>query len=115
MGKTLTMVKEKEATSDCTAFLEVMGASPTNKVLDFLIENERASWSMNEISKISNVGYSTLKILLPQLLNNHLIFVDRQIGNIKLYKINKKNKIIKHIYKIYKEIEKKTLREFVSS
>ena len=51
-----------------TFFIKVMGKSPNNKVLNFLIENDRESWSMNEISEQGNIGYSTLKLLLPKML-----------------------------------------------
>lgn len=112
MEKTVMVMREEEVQTSDTAFLEVMGASPINKVLGFLIENERASWSMNEISENANVGYSTLKIVLPKMLKNKLLFVDKRIGKIKLYKINKENEIIKFIVSIYKTIEKRELRKF---
>ena len=42
-----------------TSFLEVMGDSPINKVIDFLIENDRESWSMNEISENASPLYES--------------------------------------------------------
>lgn len=96
-----------------TFFLEIMGASPMNRVLDFLIENDRTSWSMVEISKNAGVGYSTLKLILPRLEKNKLILVDKQIGKIKLYKINKEDSIVKKIYSLHKEINIKIMERFI--
>jgi hypothetical protein len=107
----LTVQQEPEV--DDTVFLEVMGKSPVNKVLDFLIENERDSWTMKEISEGRNVGYSTLKILLPRMIQHKLIIIGREIGKSKLYKINKDNEIIKYLYKIYNALEKQALDDFV--
>lgn len=116
MEKAITITKEKEAqATGTTVFLEVMGASPINKVLDFLIENDRASWSMNEISENANAGYSTLKILLPKMLKNNLLLVDKQIGKIKLYRINRNNEVIKRVCSIYKSTERMALEEFRDS
>lgn len=92
-----------------TSFLKVMGANPINKTLDFLIENERDSWTMAEISKNAGVGYSTLKLVLPKLLKNELIFIDKQIGKLKLYKINKENKIVSKLYLLHNTINKESI------
>ncbi len=90
--------------SSRTSFLKIMGANPINRVLDFLIENERTSWSMVEISKNANVGYSTLKIILPKMLETNLIKVVKKIGKIKLYVINKESSIVKKLFLLHKEI-----------
>lgn len=87
-----------------TSFLRVMGANPINRVLDFLIENDRESWTMIEISKNANIGYSTLKLILPKLLKNKLIIIQKQIGKTKLYAVNKDNIIVKKIYELYNQI-----------
>lgn len=117
MARTITMTETKDVQAGDTLFLEVMGASPINKVFDFLIENERTSWSMNEISENMNVGYSTLKILIPKMLRNNLLVIDRKIGKIKLYKLNKENEIIKLVYGIYNKVyqtELKRIRDGLS-
>ncbi len=112
MARAITITEEStEAQIDDTVFLEVMGKSPINKVFDFLIENDRASWTMKDISQGRNIGYSTLKMLLPKMVDSNLILVDREIGKIKFYKINKGNEIVKHVYKIYNATFEKLLKE----
>lgn len=95
-----------------TSFLIVMGASPINRILDFLIENERESWSMIEISKNAGVGYATLKLILPRLLKNGLITIKKQIGKIKLYSINKENPVAKKLFGLHEEIAIKEMERF---
>jgi len=66
---------------------------------------------MKDISQGRNIGYSTLKMLLPKMVDSNLILVDREIGKIKFYKINKGNEIVKHVYKIYNATFEKLLKE----
>lgn len=89
-----------------TSFLKVMGANPINRILDFLIENKRESWTMVEIRDNANVGYSTLKIIIPKMQKMNLIKITRTIGNSHLYTINEENPIIKKIKDLHKEIIK---------
>lgn len=107
-------MKEKKENIN-TSFLKIMGNSPINKVLDFLIENERESWSMNEISENANVGYSTLKLILPKIVKNNLVYIKKEIGKIKLYTINKENAIVKKIYDLYKTINKSEIERLIKS
>ena len=116
MNRAITVTEESiECQVDDTAFLEVMGKSPVNKVLDFLIENDDASWTMKDISEGRNMGYSTLKLLLPKMIESNLILIDREIGKIKFYKINKDNDIVKYVYKIYNVIDEKVKQDFMNS
>jgi len=86
-----------KAKENNTSFLEVMGDTPYNKVLDFLIENERESWTMGEISENSDIGYSTLKMIIPRMLNFGLIIIVRTVGKSNLYTINQESPIVKEL------------------
>jgi len=98
-----------------TNFIHVMGDSPINRVLDFLIENDRESWTMVEIRDGANVGYSTLKIILPELLENQLIFVSKTVGKSRLFKINKENVVIKKLYELYNTINENEIKRFIKA
>ncbi len=87
-----------------TSFIEVMGDYPINRVIDFLIENDRAEWSIMEIVDQTGIGYSTLKKLLPHLIEKDLIVSDRQVARSKLYRINKNSKVAKELYALHNAI-----------
>ena len=97
-----------------TLLLEVLGASPPMRVLDFLIENERTSWSLIEISKNAKVGYSTLKLIIPTLLKAGLIKVDRTIGRVKLYIIVKNNGIVQKLSSLRNTINSQLVETFIN-
>lgn len=84
-----------------TSFLLVMGDYPINKTLDFLIENQRTDWSIKEISDQANIGYSTLKKLMPKLLKYDLVRVNRSVGKAKLYSINKESNVVDALIDLY--------------
>ena len=96
-----------------TNFVEIMGDNPTARILDFLIENDRDSWTMVEIRDGAKVGYSTLKIILPQMLKNKLIIVKKTVGKSRLFTINKENPIIKKVYELYNTINKIEIKRFI--
>ena len=83
--------------SNKSFFQETLGGSPQIKVLDFFISNEHSAWNLMEIQSQAKVGYSTLKILIPELLEKELIVIERTIGKSRMYKINLKNPAVKHL------------------
>lgn len=87
-----------------TAFLKIMGANPRNRILDFLIENKRESWTMIEIRDNANVGYATLKLILPEMEKEGLIKVTKIVGRSKLYTINNDSSIVEKIESLHQEI-----------
>jgi len=74
-----------------------MGNSPQVKVIDFFIDNMRTSWSLVEIKNNTNTGYSTLKLLLPRLVKQRIVKVDKKLGKIKFYTLNMKNPAVKRL------------------
>lgn len=79
-----------------TVLREFFGDSPQVKVLDFFMENAviNNGWSIVEIQKKTNTGYSTLKILLPKLVKKKILKIQKKLGKIKFYQLNKENIIV---------------------
>lgn len=98
--------------SSKTNFLIALGSSPINKVLDFLIENRRGSWTMVEISKNARVGYSTLKIVMPNLLKNGLVKINKKVGKSNLFVINDENPTVEKLEDFRKQINLQSLKKF---
>jgi hypothetical protein len=72
-------------------FLKKMGSSTRNKIMDFLITFSDFDYSLKEISKNSNTGYSTVKIIIKKMLEDDWLILTRKISKIKLYKLNRDN------------------------
>ena len=85
-------------------FLKKQGASPKNKVLDFLITYSELDYSLKEIAKHSEAGYSTVKLLIKKLVKDKWIIPTRKISKIKLYKLNVNNPEVKKFIEFYWEV-----------
>lgn len=98
-------------------FVECFGSSPYVKVLDFLIQGQEFDYSMTEVARGANVGWSAFTRIWNQLLEKNIIVPTREIGNAKLFKLNKKNlfvqKLIKfdwELTKLYSGIDEKLIK-----
>ncbi len=93
-----------------TVFLQIFGNSPVLRVLDFLVVNDDFDYSMTDISKLSGVGYSTLKIFWLRLEEKKIVIKTRGIGRAKLYKLNYENPVVKKFRDFYWETTKLNVR-----
>lgn len=87
-------------------FVEYFGASPYVKVLDFLIDGQEFDYSMTEVAKGANVGWSAFTRIWNQLLNKEIIIPTRTIGNAKLFKLNTNNPFVEKLIKFDWELTK---------
>lgn len=96
-----------------SVFLEVMGDYPINRVLDFLVNFDDFDYSLTDIAKFSRVGYATLQLFWKDLEKAHIVVQTRTVGKAKMYKINKKNPVVKNFVKMYWTLVKKKNLEYI--
>tara|TARA_Y100000034_G_scaffold101104_1_gene125124 strand:+ start:747 stop:1073 length:327 start_codon:yes stop_codon:yes gene_type:complete len=87
-----------------TVFVEYFGNYPLIRILDFLILSRDMDYSMNEIAKNSEVGWTAFSQLWPQLVEKNIVVFTRKIGNAKLYKLNLQNSWVKELIHMDKTI-----------
>jgi len=83
-----------------TIFREIFGESPQIKVIDFLIENIKESYTLYEIRDETKTSYATLKKLMPSLLGKKIVVVRKRVGKSNLYSLDLKNRYIKKLIEI---------------
>ena len=84
-----------------SAFLETMGQSPTTKLLDFLVVFDEFDHSMADIAEHADVGYSTLKLLLPELERRNIVMKTRTSGRSAMYTLNRQNPAVRRFAEFY--------------
>ena len=99
------MKKEK------SIFVEYFGEYPLIKILDFLVEGAGFDYSMAEIAKGSEVGWSAFSRIWKELNEKGIIVKTRQIGNAKLYTLNTKNPFVKLLINLDKSLVKLELNK----
>jgi len=85
-------------------FLKKEGETPKNKILDFLIVHQEFDYSLKDIAKLSNVGYTTLKKLQKELIKDKWIIFTRKVGKAKMFKLNLNNPIVIKFIDFYWEV-----------
>ncbi len=84
-----------------TIFKEALGHSPMIKVLEFLIQGRELDYSLTDIAKNSNIGWTTLHRILDNLLKTRMVVNTRVIGKAKLFKLNEENLAVKKLIELY--------------
>lgn len=82
-------------------FLQVYGDNPKLRVLDFLITFQEYDYSMKEIARNSEIGYTTLKQFWQEFVKRGIVKQTRVVGKAKMFKLNTENPEIQIFMKLY--------------
>ena len=87
-----------------TIFIKVLGDTQKIRILNYLIKCRGLDYSMSDIARNSNVGWSTLNRLWSDLIEFKIIEKTRDVGKSKLYKLNEKNEAVTQLIEVYKKL-----------
>lgn len=85
----------------------MFGDSPIVKVMDFFLDNKEFDYSLTDIARNSDIGWSTLHLFWNNLVKMEIVVKTRRIGRAELYKLNLNNPLVKKLIDIDKIISKK--------
>lgn len=91
--------------------LEVIGDTPENRIIDFLIEGKGIDYSKTDIAKGCDLSRPTIYKILPRLLRGGIIKIKRKVGRITLYQLNEQNERIKALIKLEEILLKESFEE----
>ncbi len=84
-----------------SAFLQEEGDTPKNRIWSFLIVHSEYDYSMRDIARYSNVGYTTLKSLWKELKEKNIVTQTRLVGKAKMYRLNLENPVVNKFIDYY--------------
>ncbi|MBI2136286.1 hypothetical protein HYU06_04390 [Candidatus Woesearchaeota archaeon] len=84
-----------------SAFLKEEGDTPKNRVWGFLIVHSEYDYSMKDIARYSDVGYTTLKTMWKEFRQKKTVLQTRIVGKAKMYKLNFKNPVVNKFVDYY--------------
>lgn len=94
----------KKATTK-SIFTEIFGAGHAVRVLDYLLSVYPLDCSITDVAENAQVSRTTLYYtIIPDLVKNEVLNMTRNLGKIKLYKLNEKNPLVKKLLEIDKEV-----------
>ena len=97
-----------------SSFRLVFGESPIVKVIDFFLDNREFDYSLTDIAKNSDIGWSTLHGFWKDLVKLDIVTKTRRIGRAELYRLNSSNPIVKKLIELDNDISKKLMNEEIN-
>ena len=97
-----------------SSFRLVFGESPIVKVIDFFLDNGEFGYSLTDIAKNSDIGWSTLHGFWKDLVKLGIVTKTRRIGRAELYRLNSSNPIVKKLVELDNDISKKLISEEIN-
>ena len=92
-----------------TSFRMVFGDSPIVKVIDFFIDNREFDYSLTDIAKNADIGWSTIHQFWTDLVKLGIVVKTRRIGRAELYKLNLSSPLVKKLIDLDMSISKKLI------
>jgi DNA-binding transcriptional ArsR family regulator len=89
----------------------IFGECAQVKLIDFLLNHPWSDFSKTELAEGADIARPTLYKLLKILLDEDMIIETKKVGNIQLYRTNRKSPIIQRISQFkgsLEEIEQKS-------
>tara|TARA_Y100000310_G_C20648734_1_gene798176 strand:+ start:579 stop:908 length:330 start_codon:yes stop_codon:yes gene_type:complete len=94
-----------------SSFRVIFGDSPIVKVIDFFLENREFDYSLTDIAKKSDIGWSTLHLFWKDFVKLDIVKPTRRIGRAELYKLNEDSPLVKKLVDLDLAISKKMMKE----
>ncbi len=92
-------------------FIELLGDTPTIRVLDFLLTFSDFDYSLTAIAENSRVAWSTIHTFFPGLVRQGVVKETRQVGRARLYMLNHESQIARNFVQIYNQLLKRSIAE----
>jgi len=84
-----------------SVFLKEIGDTPKNRIWSFLIVHSEYDYSMKDIARFSEIGYTTLKEIWKEFKEKNIVIMTRVVGKAKMYKLNMENPVVEKFIEYY--------------
>ena len=84
-----------------SVFLKEEGNTPKNRIWGFLIVHSEYDYSMKDIARYSDIGYTTLKEIWKEFKVKKIVVQTRVVGKAKMYRLNLKNPVVNRFIDYY--------------
>ncbi|HIH92028.1 TPA: hypothetical protein HA281_04440 [Candidatus Woesearchaeota archaeon] len=94
-----------------SSFRLIFGDSPIVKVIDFFLDNREFDYSLTDIARNSDIGWSTLHGFWKELVALGIVTKTRRIGRAELYKLNLRSPVVKKLIELDMDISRRMMQE----
>ena len=96
---------------EVSSFRLVFGDSPIVKVIDFFLDNREFDYSLTDIAKNADIGWSTIHQFWNKIVHLGIVTKTRRIGRADLYKLNMRSPLVQKLISLDASISKKMMEE----
>ncbi len=86
---------------DKTKFCDLIGYSPESKIIEYLLEIREMDFTFNDIVTVIGVNRKRAYQILGLHLKQGIVEKSRKIKYIQFYKLNRKDKNVKNLVKLF--------------
>src|SRR3989338_2317078 len=94
-----------------TSFRIMFGDTPVVKVIDFFLDNREFDYSLTDIAKHADIGWTTLHLFWKDFVKLGIVTKTRRIGRTELYKLNAKNPLVQKLIELYLAVSKRLMQQ----
>ena len=87
-----------------TIFRKAVGDTPKIRVIEFLIEGKDFDYSLSDIAEGAEIGRTTLFRIWDDLEKTGIVKHTRDIGNAKLYRVNRENLLAQKLIRLFDDV-----------
>ncbi len=92
-----------------SSFSLVFGDAAVIKVIDFFLDNQEFDYSITDIAKHADIGWSTLHLFWKDFVKLGIVKHTRKVGRAELYKLDIKNPLVDKILALDKAVSKQLM------
>jgi predicted transcriptional regulator len=95
-----------------SAFMDVVGFTNRNKVIEYFLMCKELDVAIAEIIEEYNMNKATTYNVIKELLSKKIIKETKKIGNTQLYKLNEKNRVSQDLINVFNTCLRRVCEEY---
>ena len=94
-------------------FCKILGITPRNRIIEFFLEMKDIDYGIADVARNLEMHQATAYNVTKELIDNKILIPHRILGRTQTYILNKKNKVVKILIKIFNELLKNIAKEYI--
>ena len=97
-------MKKRDYLSEPGEFCKVIGISPKNRILEFLLASRGIDYGIGDIARETKVNRITAYLTINKLIKQNILTKTRIVGRTQLYMLNSKNSHTQKLIAVFNTI-----------
>jgi len=108
-------MKQHDYLSEPGEFCRVIGTTPKNRILEFLLASRGIDFGIGDIARETTVNRITTYLIMNKLIDEKMVKKTRVVGRTQLYMINPENERVQKLMAVFNTILKTKLPQIITT